>query len=231
MGSAATGLPPSREFVRLYHLCRAAHAQSNIRNRRLKIARFSEVNDPFELMSLDFRESRVRTAVKEYRSELNSREGLLCFSEDWTSPMLWSYYAESHRGVCLGFNVKREAVEKVLYEDTRIKAELDDETGSPVALSPGQKDALRCTKCHEWSYEQERRRFVKLVDAQTDAGKYFWPFDPTLQLAEVILGPRCELDLQSLRGEVLQVYPNANVFSARLAWQHFKVVPWETSVP
>jgi hypothetical protein len=105
MGSAAIGLPPPKPFVRLYRLCKHGHGLSNIQNRRLKVTRISEANDPFELMALNFRDGRVRTAVTEYRTALDNAHGLLCFSEDWTSPLLWSNYAESLRGMCLGFDV------------------------------------------------------------------------------------------------------------------------------
>lgn len=230
MGSAAIGLPPPKPYIRLYHLSKEAHALANVRAGRLKVTRISEANDPFELMALNFRDKRVRTAVTDYRSALDSEHGLLCFSEDWTSPLLWSMYAENHRGVCLGFDVLENFVEKVTYKDARIKAQLDDETGDPFSLSADQQKELHHTKCHEWSYEQERRRFLKLADAVLDGGLYFWPWNNDVKLAEVILGHHCQADLLPLREEIKGKYPNVHVFSARLAWQHFKVVPREKSV-
>jgi hypothetical protein len=46
MGSAAAVLPPSGKFIRLYHLLKAEHGKGNIENRRLKVSRFDDVNDP-----------------------------------------------------------------------------------------------------------------------------------------------------------------------------------------
>lgn len=188
MGSAAIGLPPPKPFIRLYHMCKEKHALSNLRNRRLKVTRISEANDPFELMALNFRDSRVRTAVTDYRAAQDSEHGLLCFSEDWTSPLLWSSYAKNHRGICLGFNVVDSFVEKVTYQDKRIKAEINDETGDPFSLSKKQQKTLHHTKCHEWSYEKERRSFLPLDKAIHDGDLYFWPLGNEVKLAEIILG-------------------------------------------
>jgi hypothetical protein len=231
MGSSATGLPPPKPYLRLYHLCKASHALSNIEHGRIKVTRISEANDPFELMALNFREGRVRTEVKKFRTALDSHTGLLCFSEDWTSPHLWSFYADTHRGICLGFNIVRTTVEAVKYKDKRIRAEINDETGDPFALSAELQAVLRCTKCHEWSYEREHRRFLPLADAHQEGGLYFFPLGGELQLAEVILGPNCEEDLHKVRAVVSHRYPEAKTFAARLAWQHFTVVPMESSVP
>lgn len=230
MGSAATGVPPPNTRIRLYHLTSSSHALSNIENGRMKLARLTDVNDPFELMALNFREARVRQLVGEFRTTFNSQTGLLCFSEDWTSPVMWSHYAMRHRGICLGFDIPRSEVQKVEYRDKRILSSLGD-AGDPLDLSPELQTLLMCTKCHEWSYEQERRRFVDLAVATQEADLHFVPFDDLLRLAEVILGPNCEEPLHSVRHLCSVRYPLARVFSARLAWKHFKVVPKESSVP
>ena len=231
MGSAGTGPPPPSEFIRLYHLCSNEHALSNLINGRLKVARFSDANDPFELMALDFREKSVRTSVKEFRSVEDSQTGMLCFSSDWTSPILWSHYADAHRGICLGFDVLKTLVQPVNYKDSRIKTGLDDESGDPWSLSAELQDLLRCTKCHEWSYEEEQRVFIPLANLTSDQGFYFRPFDDQLRLAEVILGPKCQSSLQSVHATVASRYSAVRTFESRLAWKYFRVVPRESSVP
>ena len=162
MGSAATGLPPPREAIRLYHLCSSDHAIANIAMGRLKVARFFDLNDPFELMALNFQFGQVRRLVREFKETYNSQTGLLCFSEDWTSPVMWSHYATKHWGVCLGFDVLRTSVQKVQYEDKRLRAELG-ESDDPFGLTNELQDLLRLTKCHQWSYEErsEERRVGK----------------------------------------------------------------------
>lgn len=230
MGSAATSAPPPQEKVRLYHLTTEDHGRSNIEKGRLKLARFRDLNDPFELMSLNLRERQVRNVVREFKSTFDSHTGLLCFCEDWTSPVMWSHYAMKHRGMCLGFNVTRTSVQKVEYKDDRILAELD-KNGDPFSLSPQLQQLLLCTKCDEWKYEQERRRMIPLANATQEGDLHFVSFDEDLELAEVILGANCDASLEDIRRLVSGRYPEVRTFSARMAWKYFKVVPKESTVP
>jgi len=113
MGSAKFLPPPDSNFVRAYHLTSAEHGESDIRLGRLKVAQFSEVNDPFELMALNFHKPETFQLAKDFKDEHNIKTGLLCFSKNWTNPVLWSHYAEKHKGICLGFDLRREGVQEV----------------------------------------------------------------------------------------------------------------------
>ena len=230
MGSSATSKPPPKHMVRLYHLSSSEHAISNITKGRLKVARLSDLNDPFELMALSFRYGNVKKAVHDFKAEYNTQMGLLCFSEDWTSPVMWSHYAARHTGICLGFDVLRTAVEKVQYEEKRLLPELG-ESDTPYGLTDEQKELLRRTKCHLWAYEEERRMFVSLADTIQEGNLHFRPFNENVQLTEVILGPNCERSLQDVRKLTSEQHPHARTFNARLAFNHFKVVPKESTVP
>jgi hypothetical protein len=99
MGSAAAAPPPPKGFRRVYHLTSADHAINDIVFKRLKVARISELNDPFELLALNFRGNNFKKVVREYKKKLDQEQGLLCFSTDWIDPVLWSHYAEKHMGV------------------------------------------------------------------------------------------------------------------------------------
>jgi hypothetical protein len=50
MGSAWVRRPPQPHLIALYYFTTAEHAINNVALSRLKVARFSEANDPFELM-------------------------------------------------------------------------------------------------------------------------------------------------------------------------------------
>jgi len=93
MGSAKFLPPPDRNFLRAYHLTSAEHGISSISLRRLKFARFSEANDPFELMALNSHKREIRQLLRRFKASQNSKMGLLCFSKNWTDPLLWSHYA------------------------------------------------------------------------------------------------------------------------------------------
>ncbi len=230
MGSAEVVPPPPSDTLRVYHLASADHAVNDIELRRLKVARFSDLNDPFELMGVNLREQILRGVVSAFKEEYNAHTGLLCFSANWTNPVLWSHYGEKHRGVCLGFDVNKAQLQGVHYEDARILRELSNE-GNPLLLSEELQALLLTTKFKHWQYEAEHRMFVKLSDMNADGSMYFCPFNSHLKLAEVILGDRCRHSLDAIRQLVRRVRPEAVTIKARLAYKFFAVVPDEATVP
>lgn len=230
MGSAIACLPPSNASLRrVYHLTSAEHAINDIALGRLKLARFSDLNDPFELIAANFRERETRKIVRGFKSAFDAQTGLLSFSEDWVEPLLWSHYAARHRGICLGFNVPRNLLEEVTYKDDRLRAELNA-NADPLQLPQDLQQALRCTKYRRWEYECEFRRFVQLESAVQEGRLHYFHFGPELELAEVILGTECMLSLDPVRHAVRSRYPAAVVFKARLEFKGFHIVPQESSI-
>jgi hypothetical protein len=224
MGSAEVVRPPSPEFIRVYHITSAEFGVSNIGLGRMKVARFSDLNDPFELLAVNFRERKIRNVIRDFKDAYDSHTGLLCFSANWTNPVLWSHYGSKHRGMCLGFNLKRNLANKVLYQDDRILTNLGDKL-DPLALNDELQDLLLCTKFEHWKYEEEFRVFLRLEDAFKEGRLHFHAFDSDFQLAEVILGPQCTLSLDSVRQLTRALHPHAVTFKARLAFKFFAVVP------
>ena len=230
MGSAEVVPPPSEDFIRLYHITTTEFAISNIGLSRIKVARFSDLNDPFELTAVSFRNKFVRKIVLDFKNACDRHIGLLCFSADWTNPVLWGHYGVKHRGICLGFNLKRARTHKVKYEAERIPAELETQ-GNPPKLDDNLKKLLLCTKFRHWEYEEEYRVFVPLDKANKEGTLHFYPFGQYLELAEVILGPRCSVSLKSVRQLTQAQHPHAVTFKARPAYKFFKVVPNGWTVP
>ena len=216
--------PAPRGFVRGFHMVQAEHALGNITNQRRKVTRFAEANDPFELFALRVDERSVRKGLASWKDEQGATTGLLCFSTGWDSTLMWSHYANGHRGVCFGFDLKRDFVIPVKYRKARIEIEFDE---TNVTLTPQLEAQLRCTKSNEWKYEQELRAFVPLSKAiKDDARKlYFWPFGPRMRLTQVILGHRCELNMDDVRSAVAASGSAATVFRARMAFRRFKITP------
>ena len=101
--------------MRVYNLTTSQFALSNIALRRLKVARFNDLNDPFELLAVDVAEVDLRVGIRAKKEQINLTEGLLCFSRTWRSPLLWSHYADKHRGIALGFDVPDQLLVPVHY--------------------------------------------------------------------------------------------------------------------
>ena len=102
--------PVPQGFIRVYHLTLFEHAKTNIQFHRLKVATFSDANDPFELLALNCRGHSNREARK---SSSSSRSHRAIKSVCYVSVDLGriqccgpTTYADRHNGVCLGFDVK-----------------------------------------------------------------------------------------------------------------------------
>ncbi|WP_271527544.1 MULTISPECIES: DUF2971 domain-containing protein [unclassified Bradyrhizobium] len=153
MGSAAVVPPPPDGFRRLYHLTSAEYAISNIVFSRLKVARFKSLNDPFELLARTTLRAEIRLGLEENNNKLNDERGLLCFSEDWTNPVLWAHYGDRHRGICLRFDVEDGFARKVTYRKARL-GDVEARTKDDGEIL----DALLYTKYESWRYEQDVAR-------------------------------------------------------------------------
>jgi hypothetical protein len=231
VGSAVACLPPSDPgLIRVYHLTTADYAVSDLALGRLKVARFSDLNDPFELIGLNFRERKTRTILRDFKNAYDAHTGLLSFSADWLEPVMWSHYAMKHRGMCLGFNVPRKLLQEVQYEDQRLLDELEKDPELRSIPEDLQAQLLR-TKYSGWKYEKEYRRFVTLTDATPEGRLHFMPFGPDLELPEVILGEQCNHNLGTIRHLVAGRYSGVTTFRARLAFKWFSVVPDERTIP
>lgn len=229
MASAMACKPPSEEVRRVYNLMPAEFAISNIALGRMKVSRFADVNDPFELVGLNLKYSSHRENIEHLKAANHNEFGVLCFSSNWAEPVMWSHYASNHRGICLGFDVPRNLLNKVEYAQDRFT--VDEPLGSdPRAWPEPIIERLRTFKSKGWEYEREWRQFIPLVSATKEGSLYFVPFCPDLKLAEVILGAECTVSLDPVRALVKEKHPNAITYKARLAYQSFHVVPEMNSV-
>lgn len=209
--------------MRLYYLTGPQFALSNLALRRVKISRFSDLNDPFELLAVDLKDRAHRKVFRETKDELNETKGVICLSRSWSNPLLWGHYAERHTGMALGFEVDKTMVAEVIYAITPQKIPVDKKTNRPVLSETLMKNLLR-TKFDDWKYEDEMRLFVELDHNTRESGLYFFYFSAQFQLREVILGPRCELPLASIRTIVKDFSPAVTVIKSRIAFRSFRVV-------
>jgi hypothetical protein len=202
--------------MRLYHFLPSIWAIEALKNSRVKVAKLDELNDPFELWAGGAGDRALRASLRSWKNDMALRFGMLCLSETWRNPLLWSHYADRHRGICLGFDVQDAFVKKVTYVNERIELH--------PPLSEETMQCLLFTKYAGWNYEQEWRCWVRLTDIDPNSGHYFFNFGPPLELREVIVGPMCE-ETESALGSYLKA-SDARIYitKARLAFRTFEIV-------
>lgn len=199
--------------VRAYHLTSATHALSNLRHRRLKIATFDDLNDPFELWAVAQPNPALRRGLRHWKEQIARSYGVLCFSKSWDNPVLWSHYADRHRGIALGFDIDSSMARGVTYTKIRPPFRRVDEAALHTLLY---------TKHRDWQYEKEVRVFARLEERDVATGLYFGDFNERMALREIITGPLCAIKKheveEALRDE------HVSITKGRLAFNTFNVV-------
>ena len=106
--------------MRLYHFLNEQYGLEDLREKRLKIGRIMELNDPFEFVGVDLSDRSFRESMENTKKDLSEEFGILCFSENWNHPVQWAHYADGHKGLCLGFDVPDRLLAAVNYVDERL---------------------------------------------------------------------------------------------------------------
>jgi hypothetical protein len=196
--------------MRVYKFYPAKWAHEALLKRRLKVSPIDELNDPFEYLSLDLGKKDVRAWAKELRKNVSGSNGIISFSGNWWQPLMWAHYADSHKGIALGFDVPDHFLVKINYIENRIKPPLDVDKSENSKKNLIHK--LMCTKHKEWEYENEYRLLRHLNNCSSEGKKFFAPLNETVLLRQVVLGARyesaqleeLESDLKSIEGVEFQ---------------------------
>lgn len=205
----------------LYHFTSTRFALEDIRKRRLKVAQFDDLNDPFELEKVELKTKDQEFAFKIFKADVARRFGVLCFSRRWDRILQWSHYAERHRGICLGFDVSglRLKLDEVRYERNKLPF--------PANLDLRFSKKMLHTKFYGWEYEEEWRVFLTLEtpewNASANRNLYFANFGTELALREVLLGAENDStvgDIQNALGADLNA---VQVWRIRLSPEKFRL--------
>ena len=187
--------------MRVYKFLDKKWALVALRDRRLKIGTYDNLNDPFELLPFKTSNRRTRLALDTTVAEMAKRFGVICFSLSWSNPVIWAHYADMHRGICLGFDVPKQVVKPIRYLSKR--KSMPDISRLPLKQKLQVTQRLLFTKFSHWRYEDEGRASVLLDPTTKENGLYFMDFGNKMKLAEVILGsrsPTCLRELEPVLG-------------------------------
>ena len=203
----------------LYYFTNKKFGLENLEKRRLKISLFSTVNDPFELLGVELSDKTVRKTVQYESSVLTKEKGLLCFSSDKYNPVQWAHYSDNHKGLCLGFEIPNSYVEKVSYVANRLN--------KSILNAPEKQKKLLTTKFNHWSYEQEYRMLLELINYPEESPNLrFKHFDELLTLKEVYIGCRSDLKFEDIKNAFQSTSGSVVVKHTRPAFKDFKIV-WD----
>jgi len=213
--------------MRVYKFLDAKFGLENIRNRRLKQSRVSDLNDPFELRSYDVTNIAVRMAFLTTSEDVDKARGLLCFSADWKNPVIWAHYSDKHRGLCLGFEIPE--IKDDPKSDAGYVKYVQHLSPFPFnfegMLEPEHESFARSalfTKFDHWAYENEIRVWSQLTNE--DKGFYFVPFGETMWLTDVIIGQKCPVSKAQILSALGSLAGDVKISKARAAYDKFEMV-------
>lgn len=185
--------------ITLYRFLAAKWALKTLREHRLHVSRISKLNDPFEwrigAIADTPEHARIgREAFDAFVGRLDNQFGIISMCARNSDPVIWSHYADSHKGIALEFeHLRTDDLHAVTYSHalptfdvTRLQDNPDREYTGKIL-----REAL-CRKSLTWGYEHEYRIHYNLhEDCEPDGDEFFIPI-PDVSLSRVILGLRCD---------------------------------------
>ena len=108
--------------------------------------------------------------------------------ESYKNMLMWSHYADSHKGVAIGYKFTESFIGKYLYQ---VKySEILSLTKNTTCIEEV-IEGYFLNKTQDWSYENEYR-IIALSKENTDP--FFLDFSEGVEIAEVIFGLECAYD-------------------------------------
>ncbi len=202
--------------MRVFHFRDTKYGLKSLKERRLKIARIMELNDPFEFLGAELSNRELRKAINATKNQISETTGILCFSRNWRNPVQWSHYAEHHKGICMGFDVSKRLLAKVDYVGERLAY------GNTIDMAMMKK--FLTTKFSHWAYEEEYRMFLPLDKNEEENGLFFCGFSNDLRLKQVIVGAQSSISRKQVSDALGDLHHEVEVFKARPAFKSFEVV-------
>ncbi len=157
---------------------------ANLKSKILWASNVTAFNDPFEHIHLRVGENPHKNLMEFYNAMDNF--SVICLTEKFDDILMWSHYADSHRGFCMHFEMTQLRY-TVIYQDDYPKIDFDaDEAEQLLSFH-----RLLHTKAKNWEYEKEHRIInVKPAGVQPYPGR----------LANIFFGLRTsEADIESVK--------------------------------
>ena len=206
--------------MKVYKFIEPKWAQSVLKNKRIKVSEFHRLNDPFELSAINLRNPGINEFNRKAKDFIGNKYGLISFSSDYRSPLMWGHYAKSHTGICIGFDVADHLLHEVRYSRERLLFE------GKTSLDKADVVNLISVKFSEWRYEKEQRILVDLSLALKIGDNYFEKLSQDIIIKEILLGVNCPHsceEYKKLVSKKFKAHPPIHVRRLSLAKTKFGV--------
>jgi hypothetical protein len=164
-------------------------------NFQLKLSRFGEFNDPFEMMPGDFLLTLPQTELatiftqhpllsdpdhhlecyQNVSAGVRASLGVICFSGRSDSLLMWSHYADNHNGICIEFDTQSNFFKKENLEEYQFF----------LSVKTSSEDAS-LWKLREVTYNKNRPLFIDPAELEHETESWFiksdeWAYEKELR--------------------------------------------------
>lgn len=169
--------------------------QDILENNRLYAAKFDKMNDPMEGLYSSY--SHIQDRIKHGKESF--RICSLCKSPD--NFLMWSHYADGHRGIAIGVKVKDQNISKIKnIEYVKVPKELD--IINPYDINDDIIMSILLEKLYYWKYEEEVRILKKSSNNIDDVFV-------EVEIEEIILGYKMKDEDKTLIKDLIsEIKPN-----------------------
>jgi|GEM_PF-6525740 len=179
----------NQKLIKLYkYMPVTDYSIDSILSSNFAFSKASRFNDPFELIvpvttviekhnfTLDDRgKANLKRIVETRDFDYQELFYICCFSRQFDVDLMWSHYAEFHKGICFEFSIPESeysnmAFEDVIYTDESVYIQLNTrlttnpkEGNSQLEDTPEENELWRSLikrKKASWSYEEEVRCII-----------------------------------------------------------------------
>ncbi|WP_052675382.1 DUF2971 domain-containing protein [Agrobacterium arsenijevicii] len=161
--------------MRLYYFTSQRYGIEAIKNTRLKISRFSQLNDTSELR-INVKNYSDKQEQQNQFEAFDQQGGILCMTANWPDTRMWGHYADNHKGMALIFDADPEYWFPILYVSDRLRTEAFGKNRYRD-LTVRDHFGIGMTKSDKWEYENEVRRYLPLDDCEQVGEMHFSSFE------------------------------------------------------
>ncbi len=209
--------------MKLFHFLPEKWALKAINDKRVKVSKYSDFNDPFELAAMTLGDKFERKVILENKKKLNEILRVLCCSGSWQSPLLWAHYGDKHKGVALELEVPERAAEAICYRKSRETVNFEELFKNPDGESIRRFFKLCNTKYIEWGYEDEYRVQFTEDDYFTDGDHDFYNLGSEIKVTGIVLGALNKLTESEIKS-IIPKGQSISVTTTRTAFNSFNIV-------
>ncbi|WP_394176567.1 DUF2971 domain-containing protein [Thalassotalea litorea] len=221
--------------MKLYHFLNSQYALEAIKKQRLKVSKYSDFNDPFELTAVSLKDEQHRGLAAVLYEVVDSDFRALCFCSSWNNPIMWAHYADKHKGAVLEVEVAEHGVLEVTYSEERLEPTFQ-KMYEERHLESSKWDLINLcnTKYEGWKYEEEYRAIVEEKDIVRDKGIEFLTADTNFKITGIITGVRCELSDEQIEshipnGQSIKVTRTQQAFDSFNIVENSELIPYQLS--